>query len=171
MKQYLSCEEYWAMGGGLPTAGVDGVAAGNCGLACGDDRVVAKEDSPIAGDGGTVTGGSENACPNETELTRWLVLASAVVDDICFHRIGRLERLTPYQQGLVKAATRAQADYLRRKDADVGLDAGQVTGFTVTDVSVRYGSGDGEAAWRAAQNHCPEALEYLKQTGLTFRGV
>lgn len=106
-------------------------------------------------------------------LEHWISLATILVDKMTTHKIRGLEHLTPYQQSLVKQATVAQVDFLIDLDSTVGLDAGNVSSWSITDISINTG-GDSEgaqAAWLRQENCSSTAYTYLNASGLTWRGV
>lgn len=101
----------------------------------------------------------------EGELSSLLSRASDDVDSMTFHRIGGnagFMALTPFQQGQVKKAVCAQADYLHDFGDAAALG---LSGYSVGDVSVSMGNGSGGTVYS------PQARRLLLPTGLLNRGV
>lgn len=111
--------------------------------------------------------------------TKIMWLATIMVDEMTFHKIRDFERLTPHQQEHVKQATLEQIKHLVEMGADddnwSGVPGRPLGGWSITDVSMSYASSSpgltAENDWLEANGYSGLAYLYLKQTGLTWRGV
>lgn len=104
-------------------------------------------------------------------LQRLLGLATLKVDEMTLHRLRAQKPLTPYQNELVQRATVAQADALYALESAEGLEGANVAGFSVTDVSVSYGTPSAAEAAARERQYSKVALACLEGTGLLWRGV
>ena len=100
----------------------------------------------------------------EDEVQRRLCDASRKIDELTFGRIRAkgLEKLTSFQRDCVTYAVCQQAAYLR----DHADSEGDLTGYSVGDISVTVGQTGGEAAQLAVS---AAALSVLRQSGLMDR--
>lgn len=115
---------------------------------------------------------------DSSSFKRLIWIASMMIDQMTFHRIGRWGRdPTPWQEEHIKHAVLEQIKF----NAENGLDeqawapAGAVSSWSVTDVSMGYNRASAEISaesdWLAENGYAPLAYMYLKQTGLTWRGA
>ena len=103
------------------------------------------------------------------DLTKMLTEASRNVDNLTFNRIVAIgfDRLTDFQQGIIKEVVCKQADFLyENADAIASI----LDSYSINSVSMRFGSGfnvdvaDGVPIQRTVYS-------ILKQTGLCWRGA
>jgi hypothetical protein len=101
---------------------------------------------------------------SETLSSELLELASSKIDELTYNRIvaAGLTNLTSFQQGKIRDATLLQAQYYE----DYGPDAGALTGFSVSGLSMSLG-GNSSVPTGVSQG----AYMLLKQTGLMNRVV
>lgn len=117
-------------------------------------------------------GGAIPDTVSDAILDRWLQYATAKVDQMTFNRIHSHDTLMSFQRELVQRATVVQADYLYGLDSTVGLDF-NASSWSITDVSMSLGGTNESpsAVWNREQHLSPVALDYLNQSGLTWRGI
>ena len=109
----------------------------------------------------------------EAEWPLYSARASQLVDMLTRYQVQKqgLDSFPAFVQAQVKLAVCAQADYFSYMGIDLATTGRAGTGFTVGNVSVRYGSENAQSAYSAGVSVAPAALGFLEQTGLLSREV
>ncbi len=96
----------------------------------------------------------------DNELDSYLQKASNAIDQLTYNRIFAvaLDKLTAFQQNSVKMAVCHQAEHLYML---ASVPEG-VTNYSINGISMTFGT---------SRNHSDQALNYLKPTGLMYRGL
>ena len=107
----------------------------------------------------------------DAQLDRELKFASLKIDGLTFNRIVDFNRLTEFQQDIVKLAVCFQADYgILNGNADSAENG--ISGYTSLDISVSLNTNKGRLKQALDEfGISTEAYNALIQTGLMRRGI
>ncbi|GAA5417925.1 hypothetical protein Pryu01_03003 [Paraliobacillus ryukyuensis] len=109
---------------------------------------------------------------DEQTFNKYVRRASDLIDQVTNYVIAKyqFENLAAFIQDQVKKATAAQIEFYVVKGNPAELDAGE----GVSNVSIgsfSYQEGNNNQSSKQANRISPNALEYLRTTGLLYRGL
>lgn len=102
------------------------------------------------------------------ELDRRLSEASRAIDGLTFNRIVErgFDKLTSFQQGLIKESVRTQADFAY---ANAELLDSPLSAYSISGVSMTFDRSKVQQIGTVTTTN--KVMELLMQTGLCYRGI
>ena len=111
---------------------------------------------------------------DEETFKKYAKRATSVIDQATNYVLygQNFEQIAQFLQDRVKEATAAQVEFYVVKGGYEKLDAGSddIANVTIGSFSYQEGSSNSNAS-SSAKRISPTALEYLKHTGLLYRGI